>query len=273
MTQTVWGAELSPMYTERTRVTGWRTTAGLLGTLLAIAIPAASPELFGWGGRSGEMIYMIGVAALVLTPLLVAPAVARVPEKNDFVPAQKNIIDGLKIMWGNGPFRRLLFAFVFSSLAVALSAPLFVLFISHVIEDPTAAPRVVLGYYGGSLIGIPFWVWLAEKTDKHITWLFSITLMGVMFPQFLWLGPGDTWLAAFFLFVVGLGGGNMAVVPTSMKADVIDLDGLESGEDRAGLFFAAWSTATKMVGALGVGISLPALAYLGFDPTLSLIHI
>jgi Na+/melibiose symporter-like transporter len=52
-----------------------------------------------------------------------------------------------------------------------------------------------------------------------------------------------------------------------MKADVIDLDSLESSEDRAGLFFAAWSTATKMVGALGVGISLPALAYLGFDPT------
>ena len=60
----------------------------------------------------------------------------------------------------------------------------------------------------------------------------------------------------------------MAVVPTSMKADVIDLDRLESGEDRAGLFFAAWSTSTKLVTALGVGISLPALAYFGFDPTI-----
>jgi Na+/melibiose symporter-like transporter len=263
-----WGAELSPVYTERTRITGWRTTAGLFGTLLAIAIPAVSQELFGWGGRSGEMIFMIGIGALCLMPLLIAPAVVLVPEKSDFVPAQMNILSGLKIMWANGPFRRLLFAFVFSSLAVALSAPLFVLFISHVIEDPTAAPRVVLGYYAGNLLGIPFWVWLAQRTDKHITWLFSITLMGLMFPQFLWLGPGDTLLAAFFLFVVGLGGGNMAVVPTSMKADVIDLDGLESGEDRAGLFFAAWSTATKMVGALGVGISLPALALLGFDPTI-----
>lgn len=262
-----WGAELSTSYTERTRVTGWRTTAGLLGTLIAIAIPAASQALFGWGGRSGEMIYMIGIGVLLLTPLLVVPAVAYVPERSDFVPAQMNVIAGLRVMWSNGPFRRLLFAFVFGSLAVALSAPLFVIFISHVIEDPTAAPRVVLGYYAGNLLGIPFWVWLAQRTDKHITWLFSISLMGLMFPQFLLLGPGDTWLAAFLLFMVGLGGGNMAVVPTSMKADVIDLDSLESSEDRAGLFFAAWSTATKLVGALGVGISLPALAYLGFDPT------
>ena len=263
-----WGAELSTGYGERTRVTGWRTVAGLLGTLTAIAIPAASEELFGWGGESGEMIFMIGIGVLCLMPFLVLPSVALVPEKKDFIPAQMNIWLGLKIMWANRPFRRLLFAFVFSTLAVGLTAPLFVLFISHVIVDPTAAPKVVLGYYAGSLLGIPFWVWLAEKTDKHITWLFSITLMGFVFPQFLWLGEGDILLAAFFLFLVGIGGGNMAVVPTSMKADVIDLDRLESGEDRAGLFFAAWSTSTKLVTALGVGISLPALAYFGFDPTI-----
>ena len=263
-----WGAELTPHYSERTRVTGWRTVAGLAGTLIAIAVPAASQVLFGWGGRTGEMIFMIGTAALILMPLLVFPAVAFVPEKDDFIPAQMNIWKGLRIMWGNKPFRRLLFAFVLSSLAISLSAPLFVLFVNHVIVDPTAAPKVVLGYFAGNLLGIPLWVWLAGKTDKHITWLCSISLMGLMFPQFLWLGEGDILLAAFLLFVIGIGGGNTAVVPTSMKADVIDLDSVESGEDRAGLFFAAWSTATKVVAALGVGISMPVLGYLGFDPTI-----
>ena len=261
-----WGAELSSSYSERTRITGWRTAAGLLGTLVAISIPAISQELFGWGGRSGEMIYMIGIAVLFLTPVMVLPSLVIVPERRDFVPARMDIIAGLKIMWSNGPFRRLLFAFVFSSLATALSSPLFVIFVTHVIGDPTAAPRVVLGYFAGNLLGIPFWVWLSHRTDKHITWLCSITLMGLMFPQFLWLGTGDALLATFLLFVVGIGGGNLAVVPASMKADVIDLDSLESGEDRAGLFFAAWSTATKLVAALGVGISLPALAFMGFDP-------
>jgi len=263
-----WGAELTPDYTERTRVTGWRTVAGLLGTLLAIAIPAASQVLFGWGGRNGEILFIIGIAAMCLMPLLVFPAVAYVPEKSDFIPAQMKIWAGLKIMWGNRPFRRLLFAFVFSGLAISLCTPLFVLFISHVVVDPTAAPKVVLGYYAGSLVSIPFWVWLAGKTDKHVTWLCSITLMGLAFPQFIWLGEGDLAYAAFLLFVIGLGGGNTSVVPTSMKADVIDLDAIESGEDRAGLFFAAWSTSTKIVSALGVGISMPVLAYLGFDPTI-----
>ena len=78
------GAELSPDYVERTRVTGWRTVAGLLGTLLAIAIPAVSQVLFGWGGRSGETLYIIGIVALCLMPVVIFPAVAYVPEKSDF---------------------------------------------------------------------------------------------------------------------------------------------------------------------------------------------
>lgn len=264
-----WGAELSQDYTERTRITGWRTIAGLCGTLLAIGIPAGSQAVFGWGGRSSEMVTIIGAAALVLLPLLILPAAALVPERRDFVPAQIKVWAGLKIMWQNGPFRRLLFAFVFSSTAVALGAPLFVIFITHVIVDPTAASLVVLGYYVGNLLGVPLWVWLSHKTDKHITWLCSISLMAFMFPQFMWLGEGDLFWAASILFILGIGGGNLNVVPTSMKADVIDLDTLESGADRAGLFFAAWSTATKLVMAFGVGISLPVLAYLGFNPSVT----
>lgn len=261
-----WGAELSSAYAERTRITGWRTMAGLIGTVLALAIPALSQQLFGWGGRTSEIMWMIGIIALVLMPLGIGSAAVLVPERNDFVPARMNVWAGLKIMWSNAPFRRLLFAFSFSSLAVALTTPLFVLFVAHIILEPTAAPKVVLCYFAGNLLGVPLWMWLANRTDKHITWLCSISLMGLVFPQFVWLGPGDVALTALLLFVIGIGGGNTQVVPSSMKADVIDLDSVESGEDRAGLFFAAWSTATKVVAALGVGISMPILAWFGFDP-------
>ena len=38
--------------------------------------------------------------------------------------------------------------------------------------------------------------------------------------------------------------------------DVVDLDAMESGEDRAGLFFAAWSLAVKFIAAIGQGLLL-----------------
>lgn len=261
-----WGAELSPDYEERTRITGWRTLLGLSGTLIAMFAPAMSQMFFDFGGQSGEALYLIGIIAIILTPICSAILIKFVPERQDFVPAEMHILEGLKIMWGNAPFRRLVLAFVFSTLAYALTAPLFVMLIEHIIGAPEAAPMVLLAYFAANVLGVPFWMWLSKRTDKHITWLVSITMMGCLSPLYLFLGEGDLIPLTILMFVMGLGGGNIFVVPSSMKADVIDLDKLQSGEDRAGLFFAAWSTATKMVSALGVGISLPMLAYLGFDP-------
>jgi Na+/melibiose symporter-like transporter len=261
-----WGAELSPRYSERTRITGWRTIAGLTGTLLAIVLPTLGEELVGWGGQIDESMFLVGVIALCLTPLCVSATSILVPENLNFVPSQLKIIPGLKIMLSNGPFRRLVLAFMCTGGASALVAPLFVMFVNHVIVDPTAGAKVVLCYFSGSLVGIPIWVWLARRTDKHISWLVSIGLLLLMYPQYMWLGEGDLLLAMCINFVLGMGGGNASVVPASMKADVIDVDRLESGEDRAGLFFAAWSTASKLVAALGVGISLPVLGWFGFDP-------
>jgi Na+/melibiose symporter-like transporter len=50
-----------------------------------------------------------------------------------------------------------------------------------------------------------------------------------------------------------------------MKADVVDLDAVESGEDRAGLFFATWSLAVKFIAAVGQGLAFTTLAWIGFD--------
>ena len=263
-----WGAELSVDYQERTRITGWRTMIGVSGTVFAILLPNIGQTFFDFGGRSGETLYVIGIGVLCLLPLCLLTPIVAVPEKDNFVPSRIPIFEGLKIMLSNAAFRRLVACYFFTYLAVALTAPLFVLFINHVIEDPTAAPRVVLGYYVANMLGIPLWMWVARKTDKHTSWLTSLLIMGITFPCFMFLGSGDLWLAAGLLFIVGIGGGNLNVVPASMKADVIDLDTLESGEERAGLFFAAWSTATKVVLAVGVGISLPLLDLFGFDPSI-----
>ena len=50
-----------------------------------------------------------------------------------------------------------------------------------------------------------------------------------------------------------------------MKADVIDLDTLESGENRAALFFSAWSFAQKATASIGGVIAMFGLALMGFN--------
>ena len=68
--------------------------------------------------------------------------------------------------------------------------------------------------------------------------------------------------------VSGIAGGAFAALPNSMKADVIDLDTMMSGDNRASSFFATWSFTAKMSAAVGGWIALNILGLMGFDPQL-----
>jgi Na+/melibiose symporter-like transporter len=92
-----------------------------------------------------------------------------------------------------------------------------------------------------------------------------MTFMVFATSLYMLVGRGDTGLMLGVLMTSGLGSGALTALPASMKADVIDLDAIESGEDRAGLFFAAWSLAVKLITALGQFIALGSLALIGFQ--------
>ncbi len=75
-------------------------------------------------------------------------------------------------------------------------------------------------------------------------------------------------LAAFAVVCVVTGaalGADLAL-PPAIQADVVDYDELRGGTPRAGLQFAFWGMGTKLALAAAVGLSLPGLAALGFDP-------
>jgi Na+/melibiose symporter-like transporter len=82
-------------------------------------------------------------------------------------------------------------------------------------------------------------------------------------PFYLLLGPGDFYWMLPIASITGFGGGAWWVLPASMKADVIDLDKLDSGADRAAWFFGAWSFVLKLGQSVGPWLALLLLGYFG----------
>jgi Na+/melibiose symporter-like transporter len=72
--------------------------------------------------------------------------------------------------------------------------------------------------------------------------------------------------------VTGFGGGSSAVLSNSMKADVIDLDTLKTGQNRAALFFAIWATTQKLALSFGPALALYAIVLLGYDDSAGAVH-
>ncbi len=254
-----WGAELSPDYAERARITGWREG----GTILGIVLSAALPAVLGLSGAAATLA-MLAALTLGLALPLVVWLLVRVPE-----PARRNATHAglgaaLRMAARNGPFRRLLGAWLLNGIANGLPAALFLLLVAHVLLAPDAAGPLLLLYFLAGIAGLPLWTWLAARKGKHVAWCIAMLWACAAFAFVPLLGPGAVVGFAVICVASGLGLGADMALPPAIQADVVDLDELESGENRAGLFFAAWTMAQKAGQALAVGIAFPLLEWAGF---------
>ncbi|MBQ75258.1 MAG: hypothetical protein CMQ20_09585 [Gammaproteobacteria bacterium] len=259
-----WAAELSPDYNERTRITGWRAWIGMAANVLSKVVPVLAIFLFNYGGTR-ETLFLVGTMTLVLLPLTVGLTVFNVPESRNYLPTRIPLLPGLKLMWRNAPFKRLVLAFFISQLGSAISTALVVFFIRGVLKEEQSSILMLLVYYGFNLAGIPFWIWFSSRVGKHRAWCIGLAAFGFFQCGYLALGAGDFYYMLPFTAVTGFLGGSFWVLPNSMKADVIDVDKLESGEDRAAWYFAVWSFVIKVAQSIGPWLALTILAILEYN--------
>ena len=263
-----WGAELAPDYAGRARVTAWREAFGLVGVLLALASVAVLP-LAGFPG-TGAVLATLGIVAGLGLPLAAGIAFATTPEPLALTVKPPGFAAGFAALCGNTPFLRLLLAFFLNGLANGLPATLFLFFVTERIGAAALAGPLLVLYFLSGLAGMPVWVWLARRSSKHRAWCLAMLMACGFFVGALALGTGDA--AAFAIICVGSGlalGADL-LLPPAIQADVIDVDTLASGEQRAGFYFAIWGFATKLALAAAAGIAFPLLAHFGLDPAAGL---
>ena len=261
-----WGAEMQGGYDARSRIAGYREGFTLLGTLVAIALPFS----IGMSGKQG----LHGLAAMAIfvalfLPLLGAIAIWRVPEPRDYSSQRISFVGSLMALLANKPFTRLIAAFFLNGLANGIPATLFLYFVSAVLEAEAMRGPLLFLYFACGIAGVPLALWLAQRIGKHRAWCWAMLMTCAAFALAPALGAGDVAVFAMIAIVTGLALGFDLSLPAAIQADVIDLDTLASGEQRSGLYFAAWSLSTKLSLALGVGLVFPILQAVGFDPQAS----
>lgn len=261
---TAWGAELSGDYHERSRVTGMRETFVVLGILIA----AALPTILGLNAETqqGEILEILAWSMASLLPAALLLLLLVVPEPDMRAPAERLPLKlGLRLAWQNRPFLRLVSAFFLNGIANGLPATLFLLFVGDVLKAGDVAGPLLLLYFVAGIAGIPVWLKVSTYIGKHRAWVLAMLWACLIFGIVPFLGAGDVWPFVIICCLSGLALGADLALPASIQADVVDLDHLESGEQRTGLFFAVWSMATKLSLAFAVMIAFPILDFIGFE--------
>lgn len=262
-----WGADLSPNYRERSLVTGYRESYGFVGLILVLAIPVVM-TMQGFSKLS-DWVFGVAVATAVSLPLLFVPALWRVDEKPAGSKARPEITwrRGLRIIWRNGPFMRLVWVGLLLITTTSMTAALSLLFVTHAMGQPKFFPVFVMFYYLASTAGVPIWLAISKRLGKHKATamaIFWLTLWSVPIP---FLAADQFWLFFTLMMLKGSAVGALYFIPASMAADVIDIDTLRTGEQRTGLYFSIWGMVLKGAAGIGTALATAGAGYFGFDPT------
>lgn len=257
------GAEISNDYTDRSRITLFREASSLLGTII-------SALLYIFGGDPILGMSYIAVFVVVVLPIAIIYCFIRVkevaPKKLVEVTFDfRNLVAAFK---AEPMFSRLIVAYFINGAANGMPAALFVFFVSHRLGAPELAGVLILIYFLAAVCSTPIWLKLIQIYPKHRLWCYSMIYACMVFVVTLFLQDGD-WI--YFLLVCILSGIALSVdlaIPSSIQADLVDVETLRGGKKRTGVFFAIWSVATKGAAAFSSGAALLILSYFEFDPKL-----
>jgi glycoside/pentoside/hexuronide:cation symporter, GPH family len=259
-----WGAELSPDYAERVRITTAREGAGILGGILAIMLigySTSGTQAPGLAWAYGSLFWLLlltlplGVAALLATAQPARTALAQCPGWRDTWHMLKD----------HASVRQLSIAYAFNNLASALPATLFILFVTHSLGRPDWQGLLILVYFVSAILGLPLWVWAGKRFGKHQAWRLSILIAALAFLPAAFFREGLEIQFAIVCVLTGVCLGGDMVLPPAIQADIADEIRLVSGKDQTAMLFALLNLITKLGYAAAVGIGFGILALVGFN--------
>ena len=266
MPYTAMGAELSTSYNERSRVFGYRHIFAVLGTLTAAL-------LFWFVNRPGvynpeaDALELIAWVGLILLPIaLVATLLTTRARPLDTSMARADIRwkDGMRVMFGNRTYLRILGCYLFNGIANAVPVTLIFFYVRSVLEAPDWTPIILALYFGAAICGTPLWLYWARRWGKHISWRIAMLVAAATLVFVPLLGAGDVGWFVVMAVILGVTLGADLAMPAAMLADVVDQDILATGRQRTGIYFAVWAMAAKFAAAAAVGVALPILELAGY---------
>ncbi len=186
----------------------------------------------------------------------------------------KRILAGFKEAFKSLPFRQLCIAtFLIYNTFYTIASFSFFIVVYHLFGGDAGAAGVWPTLFGSvgalatTFIVIPIITYMSKKIGKKKAFIVSqaISVLGYILLWFLFI-PGRPYMFIIALPFFAFGIGSLFTLMMSMTADVIDLDELNSGERREGIFGAIYWWMVKFGFAIAGLLTGTIMSLVGFNP-------
>jgi Na+/melibiose symporter-like transporter len=261
-----WAGELSAAYHERTRVVTYQATMRAIGLLLVLILPTLL-EQFRPADIALKLHIVGGFILATLLPALVLTLIAfpEPPRPARTLPPPR-LWHSITLIFRDRLLLRVLASDAAVTAGQSVRAGLIVFFAVNYMGLPAWASGLYLLQFVFGVLAGPIWLAIGRRHGKRRTAIAAELSQAAINVALLAVFPGMLWLLVALAAAQGLTQGSGNLMLRAMVADVADAHELETGHNRTGLFFSMFSLASKTGPALGIGLALPLVAWLGFQP-------
>ena len=258
-----WGAELSTSYHIRTRTTSSARFFDMAGLIISTLIPAV--VLARTGATSGDVMRELSTFILIALPIAATIVFFTVPEPDaPVVKSPFSLRKSLGLLTSNGPFARIVLVLLVGTIGEVFRQTI-TLFFARDVVGVTNIGAVYFYYFVAALVMVPFWLWLAQRIEKHRALTLAFIIIAITNGSMFFLGQGEE-LAFIALFVIkGACYGPVLMLPPAMIADTVDIDTARTRDRQQGLFYALAAMIQKHGYALGASLPLTILGAIDYD--------
>lgn len=260
-----WGAELARDYHERTAIVQVRSLCGLVGGIVGASVPLLLVS-GAVDARSGfahmGLLLGVGVAAAALVPGLTVRDDSRAGLPDASVG---HFLQGLRHTFANRDFRVIFTTFCLMTVSGAMGTAIQIIVVKYRLDLEAQFPLIALTFGLAFALSFPVWLGLSRRIGK--TRAMRIGLMLGCVAPFGWVLVQPGQLGAMLLFMVVAGAATGCVTLAGSQAiDVVDVDELQTGEQRAGAYFGIWAFGLKLAVAVGQFFAGVLLDLVGYVP-------
>lgn len=276
-------AELTQDYNERTTLNSFRFTFSIAGSILSLILAQVifsviKPETAQQAGSCDASTLQYVVLGGVTAFLSVLPTywcvwgtrrqvLAAEQRRLEATTASDAIpfVEQLRIAFSNRPFLYVIGIYFCSWLAVQVTASIIPYFVVNWMGLPEAQfIQITLAVQGTALLMLYVWSGVSHRFGKKAVYFMGMGLWIIAQAGLFFLQPGQVGLMYVLAVMAGVGVSTAYIVPWSMVPDVIELDELQTGQRREGVFYAFMVLLQKLGLAVGLFMLGQGLSLAGF---------
>jgi GPH family glycoside/pentoside/hexuronide:cation symporter len=263
--------ELTQDYDERTSLNSFRFTFSIGGSILSLIL---SKIIFSQISDRQQQYLVLAAICTVISILSLYWCVYGVRDrilafeaKRIQLPKEAEIpfFEQLKIVFTNKPFLFVIAIYLFSWLGVQITASIIPYFVVNCMKLKEGdVPTVMIAVQGTALFMLFIWSYLSQKIGKKLVYFLGMSSWIIAAGGLFFLQPDQIGLMYIMAIMAGVGVSTAYLIPWSMIPDIIELDELQTGQRREGIFYGFMVLLQKFGLALGLFLVGNTLQAYGF---------